>query len=144
MRLMRRASYWLAPVVTPRIRAMLLLVLVQELELALLRVLVQLPAVVRRFARARAALAAQVSEQVVLDAGSPVRGGADIEDCLAAPKDVHAAPLVRRMLDRRLGERPSRAAHGHSGAMQCNRRALTSTLKHGTSGTRAGNIFRVL
>src|SRR3954447_19815412 len=128
MRLMRRASYWLARPVTPRIRAIPLDMLAHELELALLRVLVQLPAVVRSGSRARPVLASQMGGQVVLDAASAVGRGADVEHALAIPEDIHAAPLVRRMLDGRRGERPFRAAHGHGGARQCNRRAVASTL----------------
>src|SRR3954462_12223094 len=102
MRLMRRASYWLARSVTPRIRAMPLDMLEQELELALLRGLVQLPAVVRSGSpspppavggsgsRARPVLASQVSEQVVLDAASAVGRGADVEHALSIPEDIHA------------------------------------------------------
>src|SRR3954466_9962284 len=116
MRLMRRASYWLARSFTPRIRAMPLDRLAQELELALLRVLVQLPAVVRSGSRARPVRASQRGEPGILDGRAPSGRGADVEHALAIPEDIHAAPLVRRMLDGRRGERPFRAAHGHSGA----------------------------
>src|SRR5256885_12392333 len=104
-------------------------VFAQEFELALLRVLVQLPAVMRGLAGAGPTLAAQMREKILLDAAPAVGRGADVEDRLAAPEDVDATPLVRGILDGRRRERPPRAAHGHSGARRCNRRAAASTLE---------------
>src|SRR3954468_18053923 len=131
MRLMRRASYWLARLVTPRIGAMPLNVFAQQLELSKPGVLVQLPAVVAGFPRTGPVLAAQVRQQLVLDAATAIGCGADVEHGLAAPEHVDPAPLVRRMLDGRGGKRPSRAAHGHSAAGRCNRRAAPSTPRRG-------------
>src|SRR2546421_9337619 len=89
-------------------------VLAQELELALLRALVQLPAVMRGLAGAGPTLAAQMREQILLDAAPAIGRGADVEDRLAAPEDVDATPLVRGILNGRRRERPPRAAHGHA------------------------------
>src|SRR6266478_1692632 len=77
----------LPALVAARVGAVALDVLLQQLELALLRVLRELPAVVRGPLGAGTALALQVREQVALDAAADVRRGADEEKSLAAPQD---------------------------------------------------------
>src|SRR5258706_3931753 len=69
-----------------------------------------------RLLRARAALALEMRDEVGLDA-SALRVGraADEKDGLTPPEDVHAAPLVRRVLHGRGGERPLRAPQRHCG-----------------------------
>src|SRR5579859_2345218 len=90
-------------------------VFLQKLELARLRVLRELPAVVRGLLRAGAALTPEMRHKVGLDAGAfRVGRGADEKDGLAPPEDVHATPLVRRILDGRRGERPLRAPQRHT------------------------------
>src|SRR5258705_5091109 len=85
-------------------------VFAQQLELAFSRVLRELPAVMRRLLRARAALALEMRHEVGLDAGAfRVGRAADEKDGLAPPEHVHAAPLLRRVLHGCAGERPLRA-----------------------------------
>ena len=114
-----RASYpprCLPLLVAAGIGAVALDVFLQELELALLRVLRKLPAVMRGLLGAGAALTLQVGEQVSLDAAPLVRGRADEEEGFAAPQDVDATPLVRRVLDGTRREWPLRAPHRHTAA----------------------------
>src|SRR6478736_2782954 len=89
-------------------------VFLEELELAPLRILRKLPAVMGRLLGARAALALEVRDEVRLDALAAIRGRADEEEGLPAPEHVDAAPLVRRVLHRGRGERPLRAPQRHS------------------------------
>src|SRR3954469_5719801 len=102
-------------VVAAWIRLVALHVLAQQLALTLFRVLRQLPAVVRRLLRARAALALEMRDEVGLDARA-IRVGrrSDGEERLAAPERIDAAPFVRGVLDGCRGARPLRAPQRHS------------------------------
>src|SRR5438477_8840714 len=97
-------------------------VLPEQLGLALLRPLREFPAVMGCLLRARSVLAFEVRDEVRLDALATVRRRADEHHGLAAPQDIDATPLVRRVLDRGRREWPLRAAQWHNRPLQCNRR----------------------
>src|SRR5258706_3085973 len=95
----------------------------------------------RRLLRARAALALEMRDEVGLDAGAfRVGRAADEKDGLTPPEDVHAAPLVRRVLHGCGGERPLRAPQRHCGLGDATvvrqRRCPPAPLRHVTSAGR--------
>src|SRR5689334_22356941 len=126
-----------ALLVTPWVGPVTLDVFFEQLQLALLGGLAELPAVVRRHLRAGTAVAMQVSEEVLLDAAPDVGSRTDVQHRLPPPQHIYPAPLVRGVLDGRLSEWPLGAAHRHRGAVgatvvpqrRCSNAALSSAAK---------------
>src|SRR5207244_5850962 len=145
-----RASYpplCLPFLVAAGIGAVALGVFLQQLELALLRVLRKLPAVVRGLLRAGPAPAFEVREQVPLDAAPAVGSRANEENGLAAPQHIDAAPLVGGVLDRGRRERPLRAPHRHTAGRDATvvpqRRRRKAPLPHVMQGTACKDYARL-